>query len=191
MSNPAARRLAQPARLALDLGPLVLFFVVLRLAGIFAATGAFMVAVGIALATGFAVERRVSPIPVITAAVVMVFGGLTLYLHDKTFIKLKPTIIYLIFAFILAAGAATGRNFIRLLFDQAFHLTETGWRQLTYRWIGFFIVMAILNEIIWRNFSDTFWAGFKIFGAIPLTFLFAAAQVPLVLKHEIKEKTEA
>lgn len=188
MSEVARRKLPPLARVALDLGPLVLFFIVLRLADIFVATGVFMVAILATLTMSYAIERRVSPMPVITAIVVMVFGGLTLYLHDKTFIKLKPTVIYLIFAFVLAGGLATGRNFVKTLFDHAFHLSDAGWRLLTYRWIGFFIAMAILNEIVWRNFSDNFWAGFKLFGAIPLTFLFAAAQLPLVLKHEIKRE---
>jgi intracellular septation protein len=182
------RRLPPLARLSLDLGPLILFFIVLRAADIFVATGVFMAAVVAGIGVGFALERRISPMPLITAAVVLVFGGLTLYLHNKTFIKLKPTVIYLIFAAILGGGVATGRNFIKTLFDHAFHLSEEGWRQLTFRWIGFFIAMAILNEIVWRNFSDAFWAGFKLFGAIPLTLLFALAQTPLILKHEVKSE---
>jgi len=192
MSEAAKPKKLPPlARFALDIGPLVIFFAVLRLSDIFAATAVFMVAIVAALVIGFAFERRLSPMPIVTGVVVLIFGGLTLYLHDKTFIKLKPTIIYTIFAILLAGGIATGRNFIKTLFDHAFHLTDDGWRILTYRWIVFFIAMAVLNEIVWRNFSDTFWAGFKLFGAIPLTLVFAMAQAPLVLRYEVKQEPES
>ena len=184
------KKLPPLARFALDIGPLAIFFAVLRLSDIFAATAVFMVAIVTALVIGFLIERRLSPMPIVTGVVVLIFGGLTLYLHDKTFIKLKPTIIYTIFAVLLAGGIATGRNFIKTLFDHAFHLTDDGWRILTYRWIVFFVAMAVLNEIVWRNFSDTFWAGFKLFGAIPLTLVFAMAQAPLVLRYEVKEEPE-
>jgi len=185
------RKLPPLARFALDIGPLAIFFAVLRLSDIFAATAVFMVAIVAALMIGFLIERRLSPMPIVTGVVVLIFGGLTLYLHDKTFIKLKPTIIYTIFAILLASGIATGRNFIKTLFDHAFHLTDDGWRILTYRWIVFFVAMAVLNEIVWRNFSDTFWAGFKLFGAIPLTLVFAMAQTPLVLRYEVKQEPES
>ena len=184
------KKLPPLARFALDIGPLAIFFAVLRLSDIFAATAVFMVAIVTALVIGFLIERRLSPMPIVTGVVVLIFGGLTLYLHDKTFIKLKPTIIYTIFAILLAGGIATGRNFIKTLFDHAFHLTDDGWRILTYRWIVFFVAMAVLNEIVWRNFSDTFWAGFKLFGAIPLTLVFAMAQAPLVLRYEVKQEPE-
>ena len=192
MSEAAKPKKLPPlARFALDIGPLAIFFAVLRLSDIFAATAVFMVAIVTALIIGLALERRLSPMPIVTGVVVLIFGGLTLYLHDKTFIKLKPTIIYTIFAILLAGGIATGRNFIKTLFDHAFHLTDDGWRILTYRWIVFFIAMAVLNEIVWRNFSDTFWAGFKLFGAIPLTLVFAMAQAPLVLRYEVKQEPES
>ncbi|HUJ47344.1 MAG TPA: septation protein A [Rhizomicrobium sp.] len=192
MSEAAKPRKLPPlARFALDIGPLAIFFAVLRLSDIFAATAVFMVAIVAALMIGFLIERRLSPMPIVTGVVVLIFGGLTLYLHDKTFIKLKPTIIYTIFAILLAGGIATGRNFIKTLFDHAFHLTDDGWRILTYRWIVFFVAMAVLNEIVWRNFSDTFWAGFKLFGAIPLTLVFAMAQTPLVLRYEVKQEPES
>jgi intracellular septation protein len=190
MSEMSKKRLSPYARSALDLGPMVLFFAVVAMAGIFAATAVFMVAISLSLGAGFLLERRLSPMALITAAVVLVFGGLTLYLHDKTFIKLKPTIIYVIFALILSSGALTGRNFLKTLFDHVFQMPEDCWRTLTWRWVGFFIFMAVLNEIVWRNFSDMFWAGFKLFGAMPLTFLFALAQSPFILKHQIEEKPD-
>lgn len=185
------KKLPPLARFALDIGPLAIFFAVLRASNIFTATAVFMVVIVAALVIGFLYERRLSPMPIVTGVVVLVFGGLTLYLHDKTFIKLKPTIIYTIFAILLAGGIATGRNFIKTLFDHAFHLTDDGWRILAYRWIVFFVAMAVLNEIVWRNFSDTFWAGFKLFGAIPLTLVFAMAQAPLVLRYEVKQEPES
>lgn len=185
MDNTPKKRLPPMAKLALDLGPLAIFFLTLLKAGIFAATAAFMVAVVVALAIGFIKEHRVSPMPLISAAVVLVFGGLTLYLRNDIFIKIKPTIVYIIFAAILAGGLATGRTFIKTLFDHAIHLNDEGWRKLTYRWIGFFIAMACINEIVWRNFSQEIWAGFKLLGAIPLTLLFAIAQTPLMLRYQI------
>ena len=125
----------------------------------------------------------------ITAVLVLVFGGLTLYLHDKTFIKMKPTIIYAIFALVLAGGALTGRNFIKLLFDHVFHLPEDCWRTLTWRWVAFFLVMAVLNEIVWRNFSDEFWAGFKLFGAIAADLHVRARAI--ALHSETSDRGEA
>ena len=188
MSNASPKRLSPFVRSGLDLGPLILFFVAVRMADIFTATAVFMGAIAMTLAAGFILERRLSPMALITAAIVLVFGGLTLYLHDKTFIKLKPTIIYAIFALILSAGALTGRNFLKNLFDHVFHMPEDCWRALTWRWVVFFVFMAVLNEVVWRNFSDAAWAGFKLFGALPLTFLFALAQSPFILKHQIEGK---
>ena len=172
---------------ALDFLPLVLFFAILTWKGIFAATAAFMAAIALVVGYTLTRHRRLSPMLALTAAIVLVLGGLTLYLHDKTFIKIKPTIAYSIFAIILAGGLMTGRNFIKLLLEQSFHLPDAQWRILTIRWIGFFLFMAVLNEIVWRNFSDEIWAGFKLFGAIPLTILFAVAQTPFILKHQIEE----
>ncbi len=174
---------------ALDFVPLVLFFGVLVWSGnIFLATAVFMGAIALVVGYTLTRHRRISPMLAVTAAIVLVMGGLTLYLHDKTFIKIKPTIVYCIFAIILGAGLATGRNFIKLVLEQSFHLGDAQWRILTIRWIGFFIFMAILNEIVWRNFSDQVWAGFKLFGAIPLSFLFAVAQAPFILKHQIEDE---
>lgn len=182
------RRLPPLVRVALDLGPLVLFFGVLAKTNVFIATGTFMAVTAVTLVTGFIYERRLSPMAAITAVVVLVFGGLTVWLHNDLFIKIKPTIIYLIFAAILAGGLVTGRSLVKYLFDHAFHLDEKGWRLLTWRWVMFFIAMAIANEIVWRNFSLQFWAGYKLFGAVPATFLFALAQTPLIMKHHAEEK---
>ena len=129
----------------------MLFFAANAKFGIYAATGAFMVAVLIALAVSYALTRHIAIMPLVTAAIVLVFGGLTLILHDDLFIKLKPTIIYVLFGGTLLAGLAFGKPLLGLLFDSVFHLTEEGWRKLTWRWALFFFLLAVLNEIVWRT----------------------------------------
>ena len=170
-------------KLVLDIGPLVLFFGANAQFGIYAATGAFMVAVLAALAVSYALTRHVAIMPVVTAIIVLVFGGLTIILHDELFIKLKPTIIYVLFGGVLLAGLAFGKSFIGILFDSVFDLTDEGWRKLTLRWGLFFLALAVLNEAVWRNFSTDFWVSFKLFGVVPLTLLFGAAQDPLLTKY--------
>ena len=172
-------------KLALDIGPLLLFFVANSRLGIFAGTAVFMVAVVAALGVSYAMTRRWPIMPVVSAIIVLVFGGLTLVLHDETFIKVKPTIIYGLFAFVLGGGLLFGRSFIAVLFDQMFNLTPQGWRILTLRWALFFLAMAILNEVIWRTQSTDFWVGFKAFGVIPLTMIFAIAQMPLIKRFHL------
>jgi intracellular septation protein len=170
-------------KLTLDIGPLVLFFLANSRFGIFAATGAFMVAVVAALLVSYAMTRQLPIMPVVTAIVVVVFGGLTLALHDETFIKLKPTIIYVLFGGILLGGYILEKPFLAILFDSMFHLTAEGWRKLTLRWALFFLALAVLNEAIWRTQSTDFWVNFKLFGFVPITFVFAALQYPLLMRH--------
>jgi intracellular septation protein len=176
----------QLRRLLLDLGPLLVFFTSFKYFGIFVATGAFMAAVMTALALGFVLEKRLSPMPIFTAVLVLIFGGLTLYLKNDMFIKIKVTILYGFFGAILIGGLAFKRLFIKYVFAEAFDLDETGWRQLTWRWGLFFLVLALLNEIVWRNASTDIWVDFKAWGIIPLIFLFALAQTPFVMKHHIE-----
>ncbi|HEY1637972.1 MAG TPA: septation protein A [Rhizomicrobium sp.] len=187
---PAHRKIGPLQRLGLDLGPLLIFFVSFQLAGIFAATAAFMVAILLALAVGYAIERRVSPMPLFTALLVLIFGGLTLYLKNDTFIKMKPTVLYAGFGLTLLGGLLFGRLFVKYVFAAAFELTEEGWRKLTFRWGWFFLALAILNEIVWRSMPTATWVKFKVFGIIPLIMLFALAQMPLVLKHEVKQNSD-
>jgi intracellular septation protein len=170
-------------KLALDVGPLVLFVIANARFGIFAATGSFMVAIVAALLVSYAMTRQWPIMPVVTAIVVLVFGGLTLALHDETFIKLKPTIIYVLFGGTLLAGYVFDKSFLAIVLDSVFHLTEEGWRKLTLRWGLFFFALAVLNEVIWRTQSTDFWVNFKLYGFVPLTFVFAAMQYPLLVRH--------
>jgi intracellular septation protein len=137
----------------------------------------------------YVVTRHVPMMTIVTAIVVIVFGTLTLVLHDETFIKMKPTIVYTLFASILGGGLLFGRSFIAIMFDQMFNLTPQGWRMLTLRWALWFIAMAMLNEIIWRTQSTDFWVNFKVFGMVPLTMLFAVTQMPLVKRHRLQPAT--
>ena len=185
---------AQPAlvpKLAIELGPLLVFFAGNAVGGIYAGTAAFMVATVISLAVARFRYHKIPIMPLISGVIVFVFGGLTLYLHNETFIKLKPTIVYSMFAILLLAGLLLRKPVLELLFGPVFTLTEQGWRKLTLRWTLFFIAMAIVNEIVWRNFSTDAWVSFKAFGFLPLTFLFAVAQVPLLQRHGESPRDEA
>jgi intracellular septation protein len=175
-------------KLVLDIGPLILFFAANARFGIFAATAGFMVAVLIALAVSYALTRHIEMMPIVTAIIVLIFGGLTLVLHDELFIKLKPTIIYLLFGGTLLGGLALGKPLLGMVFDQMFHLTDEGWRKLTWRWALFFFALAVLNEIVWRTQTTDFWVSFKLFGVVPLTFLFGALQMPLINKYSVERK---
>jgi intracellular septation protein len=181
--EPAKRQLNPLLKLVLDLGPLALFFYANSRYDIFVATGNFMVAVVVALAASYVLTRHLPIMPVVTAVVVVVFGGLTLILHNDTFIKIKPTIIYVLFGGVLLGGLLFGKSFLGVVFDQLFHLTDEGWRKLTLRWGLFFFALAVLNEIVWRNTSTNVWVDFKVFGVVPLTFVFAALQYPLLKKY--------
>jgi intracellular septation protein len=170
-------------KIALDLGPLVLFFFANSRFGIFTATATFMVAVLTALAASYVLTRRLPIMPVVTAIIVLIFGGLTLFLHNDTFIKIKPTIIYALFGAVLVGGLLFGKPLLGVVFDSLFHLTAEGWRKLTVRWALFFFVLAVLNEIVWRNTSTNIWVDFKVFGVMPLTLVFGALQYPLLQKY--------
>ena len=190
VKSARAEEPALPLKLAIDLGPLLIFFGANAAVGIYAATGAFMVATFVALGFAWWRYHKLPVMLLVTAAIVLVFGGLTLYLRDETFIKLKPTIVYLIFAALLVGGLLIKKPVLELLFGAAFSLTEEGWRKLTWRWALFFVTMAIVNEAVRRNFSTDAWVSFKAFGFLPLTFLFAVAQVPLMQRYGLAEPGE-
>jgi intracellular septation protein len=192
-------------KLLIEAGPLVVFFVIngrgglpefrhLWLGsagahaqqGLFEATAAFMVVTVLALIAGWQLERRLPIMPLVSGLFVLAFGGLTLYLADDTFIKIKPTIVNSLFAVILLGGLAVGRSLLKPLLASTLEMEDAGWRTLTLRWSLFFILLAIINEIVWRNFSTDFWAGFKLFGVMPLTIVFALAQTPLILRSQPK-----
>ncbi len=182
------KQLNPSLKLVLDIGPLILFFAANAKFGIYAATGTFMVAVLLALAVSYVLTKHVAVMPLVTAAIVLVFGGLTLVLHDDLFIKLKPTIIYALFGGTLVGGLVFDKPLLGMVFDSVFHLREEGWRKLTWRWALFFFALAIVNEIVWRTQTTDFWVSFKLFGVVPLTFLFAVLQVPLLTKYAVDKK---
>jgi intracellular septation protein len=160
-----------------------LFFFANNRYDIFVATATFMGAVLVALAISYYLTRHLPIMPVVTAIIVVVFGGLTLFLHDATFIKVKPTIIYALFGAILLGGLFFGKPLLGVVLDSMFQLTDEGWRKLTLRWALFFFALAVLNEIVWRTQTTDIWVDFKVFGVLPLTFLFAVLQYPLLEKY--------
>ena len=195
-------------KLALEMGPLILFFfansrpalfmpfvgpllpaaVSGEKIGIFVATAVFMVAILLALVVSYALTRHLPVMALVTAVVVVVFGSLTLVLQDDTFIKMKPTIIYVLFAAILFGGLWFDRPLLAYVFDAVFDLTGEGWRKLTWRWAVFFLALAVLNEIVWRTQTTDFWVSFKVFGVLPITFIFAALQFPLLQKYALTKE---
>lgn len=199
MDEPGPSRLPPLLKLALELGPLVLFFLGnaygdrFGFAGdrrIFAATGLFLAATIVSLAIHFALVRRLPIMPLVSGAVVLVFGGLTLVLQDEHFIKIKPTVVNTLFGVVLLGGLWWRKPILAVVLDSVLDLTEEGWRQLTLRWAIFFFVLAVLNEIVWRTQTTDTWVQFKVFGIMPLTVAFALAQTPLILRHEAKKPTE-
>lgn len=188
-------------KLALELGPLVLFFFVnargeslieqFGVQGvfpepIFLATAVFMVAMLIALAVSWVLTRHLAIMPLITGVVVLVMGGLTLWLQDDIFIKVKPTIVNTFFGAVLLLGLLFGRSLLAYVFDAAFSLDAEGWRKLTLRWGWFFLFLAVLNEVVWRTQTTDFWVAFKVWGIMPITMIFAMAQLPLMQRHMIE-----
>ncbi len=204
--NTPARKHPNPVlKLALELGPLGVFFFAnargewlgekipfLGAVGepIFIATAMFIAATLLSFAVSLAVTRRLPIMPMISGVVILIFGGLTLWLQDETFIKLKPTIVNSLFGSVLLIGLLFGRSLIGYVFDSVFNLTSEGWRKLTFRWGIFFFVLAVLNEIAWRTLSTDDWITFKVFGVLPITLLFTATQLPLIMRETIKPAEE-
>ncbi len=197
-NDPKRKEVNPILKLVLELGPLVVFFfsnsrgkqladmfpALAELGGpIFVATAFFMVAITISLVVSHLLTGRLPIMPMVTGIVVLVFGGLTLYLQDELFIKLKPTIVNVLFGSILLGGLVFGRSLLGYVFDSVFKLDDEGWRKLTFRWGVFFLCLALINEIVWRNFSTDFWVAFKVWGMMPISMVFTLSQMPLIMKH--------
>ena len=182
-------------KLLIDLGPLLVFFLanffapVPALMKIFVATGAFMVAMVVAMIFSAIRYHRISPLLWFSGIMVVILGGLTIWLHNEAFIKMKPTFYYALVSALLFFGLATDRPLLQRVLGSTYPgLDEEGWKKLTRNWAIFFACMAVLNEAVWRNSTTSFWIGFKIWGALPLTFLFAAANIPMLLKHGLMKE---
>ncbi|MEX6505113.1 septation protein A [Jiella sp. M17.18] len=200
--NAPTRKEVNPLlKFVLELGPLVVFFFansrgealasafpVLKAFGgpLFVATALFMAAMVISLAVSWAITRTLPLMPLVSGAVVIVFGTLTLWLHDETFIKMKPTIVNALFAAVLLGGLCFGKSLLGYVFDQAFKLDDEGWRKLTFRWGLFFVFLAVINEVVWRNFSTDFWVAFKVWATMPITIVFMLTQFPLIKRHALE-----
>lgn len=170
-------------KLLLEMGPLVLFFLLNQRTDLFVATGVFVVATVVALALHYALVRKLPVMPLVSGVVVVVFGGLTLYLQDELFIKVKPTIVNSLFGVVLLGGLWRGKALLRYVLDSVLPLSEAGWRVLTLRWGVFFLFLALVNEVVWRTQTTDFWVAFKVFGIMPMTMVFALAQAPLLNRH--------
>ena len=172
-----------------DLGPLLIFFIIyfnnendLKIA-----IPPFIIATLIALIVVYFLEKRIPMVPLVSGVLITFFGGLTLYFDNKIFFYMKPTIINILFAAVLFFGRYfTKKPLLKIFFQNAFELKEEGWNKLNYRWINFFLFIAVLNEIVWRTQSEAFWVNFKVWGLLPISFLFAASQVSLINKYKIK-----
>lgn len=174
-----------------DYGPLAVFLAAYAFGDLMIATAALMAVTAAVTGLTLALEYRIPPMPLVTAAVVGVFGGLTLVLEDETFIKMKPTIVQILFAIVLLGGLAFRRLLLRPLFGAVWSIDDTGWRRLTWRFGVFFLVMAAVNEVVWRTQSTDFWVAFKVFGILGLTFAFALAQIPLITRHQLADVNES
>ena len=188
------RRTINPIlKLVLELGPLALFFIAYSRLGLFGATGVMMASVLVTLSVSYALLRRIPIMPLVTAIIVVIMGSLTFYFQNETFIKMKPTALYLLFGGALLGGLAFNRPLLPILFDGALNVTAEGWRRLTWRWAFFFVALALLNEIVWRTQTTDLWVDFKTFGIMPLMILFGLVQAPLIMRYEAKddERNEA
>ncbi|HEY9079068.1 septation protein A [Magnetovibrio sp.] len=178
----------QALKMALEVGPLLLFFVVNAKMGIFAATAVFMVAIVVSLGYSYLKLKHIPTLPLVTGVVVLVFGGLTLYLEDEMFIKIKPTIVNTLFGLVLFGGLMFKKSYLKSVLDTALSLDDEGWRKLTWRWAWFFLALAVLNEVVWRTQTTDMWVNFKVFAIMPLTIVFSLTQLPLIFRHQIEDK---
>ena len=184
MTETKPRELGTAMRLAVDLGPLIVFFVANARYGVFVGTGAFIIAFLAGMAVSLIATHRVSKLQLFSGFLVVVMGGLTLWLHNETFIKIKPTLYYSVIAALLFFGLATGRQLLKSVLGSAYPgLDQAGWDKLTRNWAIFFLAMALTNEAVWRSVTTDQWISFKLWIALPATFLFALANVPMLMRH--------
>jgi intracellular septation protein len=191
MSDQPAKPADEPAfdtrqvlKMLVELGPLVVFFTVNAKVDIYWGTGSFVAATIVALLVSRLLFGKVAVMPLVSGAFVIVFGGLTLWMNDPIFIKIKPTVVNSVFALTLFGGLYCGKSLLRYVFGDAFKLTDEGWRKLTFRWACFFVALAVLNEVIWRTTSTDTWVNFKVFGIMPITMIFALSQMTLLKRYE-------
>jgi intracellular septation protein len=204
-SDPKKKEINPLLKLALELGPLMVFFFANARGAwlvdsypalgnfggpIFLATGLFMIATAVALAVSWLLTRTLPIMPLVSGVVVFVFGALTLYLQDDIFIKMKPTIVNSLFGLTLLGGLWFGKSLLGYVFDSAFSLDAEGWRKLTFRWGLFFLFLALVNEIVWRSFSTDAWVVFKVWGIMPITLVFTFSQMPLIMRHSLDERVK-
>ena len=187
-AEPRTRHMPPLLKIVVEAGPLVAFFIANAKAGIFWATGVYMVAAAAALAVSWIMTRRLAIVPIVTLGFVIAFGGLTLALENEIFIKMKVSIVNALFGLILLGGLAFGKSLLKPVFGEAMNLDDDGWRKLTLRWGVFFFAVAALNEVVWRSVSTDMWVNFKVFGILPLTLIFAMAQIPLMQRHMVEEQ---
>ena len=174
-------------KLLIDIGPLAVFFIFYTRSGLQASILPFMLATVIAVLFSYILEKKIPIMPTVGAGIVLLFGGLTIYFDNDVFFKMKPTIINVLFAVILYGGILINKPLLKYLLGAALKLEEEGWKILTQRWIGFFIALAILNEVVWRTQSTDIWVNFKVFGILPITFIFTMTQFPLIKKYQIED----
>ena len=174
-------------KLLIDIGPLAVFFVFYTRSDLKTAILPFMIATIIAVLFSYIIEKKIPVMPTVGAAIILIFGGLTIYFDNETFFKMKPTIINLLFSGILYGGIILNKPLLRYLLGAALKLQDEGWDILTKRWIGFFIALAILNEIIWRTQTTDIWVNFKVFGILPITFIFTLTQFSTIKKYQIED----
>ena len=175
------------SKLLIDIGPLAIFFIFYTRGDLKSAIIPFMIATIIAVLFSYIMEKKIPIMPTVGAFIILIFGGLTIYFDNEVFFKMKPTIINLLFALILYGGVIIKKPFLKLLLGAAIKLEDEGWKILTQRWISFFIALAILNEIVWRTQSTDIWVNFKVFGILPITFIFTMTQFPLIKKYQIED----
>ena len=173
-----------------DWGPLIAFFVSFKVGGLMQATAVLIVVTVVLTGLGYFLTRKIQPMPLVTVVIVGIFGGLTLWLQDDTFIKMKPNIILTLFAVVLIGGLVIGKPPLKFLMGSALELDDAGWRKLTLRFGLFFLATACINEIVWRTQSTDLWVTFKVFGILGLNLVFMMTQIPLIMRHQVKQPSE-